>query len=77
MTFAGDLGPPLSGVGKRLDTAQLRLRVADNQRVNAATIMPSYYRVEGLQRVAPAYRGKPILTAQEIEDIVAYLATLQ
>jgi sulfur-oxidizing protein SoxX len=39
--------------------------------------MPSYYRVEGLNRVAPAWRGKPILSAEQIEDVVAYLATLR
>ena len=75
--FSGNLGPPLDGVGRRLSLAQLRLRVADNLRLNAATIMPSYYRIDGLDRVAAAYRGKPILTGQEIEDIIAYLATLK
>ena len=75
--FAGDLGPPLAGVGGRLTIPQLRLRVADIIRLNPATIMPSYYRVDGLSLVASAYRGKPILTAAEIEDIVAYLATLR
>lgn len=75
--FAGDLGPSLAGVGRRLSEAQLRLRVADNLRVNPATVMPSYYKTDGLDRVAPAYAGKPILSAQEVEDVVAYLATLQ
>jgi sulfur-oxidizing protein SoxX len=75
--FFGDLGPSLATVGTRLTEAQLRLRVADNQRVNPATIMPSYYRVDGLERVAAAYRGKPVLTAQQIEDVVAYLRTLR
>jgi sulfur-oxidizing protein SoxX len=75
--FSGNLGPPLDGVGRKLSLAQLRLRVADNLRLNAATIMPSYYRTDGLDRVAVAYRGKPILTGQEIEDIIAYLATLK
>ena len=75
--FAGDLGPPLGGIGARLSVPQLRLRVADIIRLNPATIMPSYYRVDGLSLVASAYRGKPILTAAEIEDIVAYLATLR
>ncbi len=75
--FSGNLGPPLDGVGRKLSLAQLRLRVADNLRLNAATIMPSYYRIDGLDRVAAAYRGKPILTGQEIEDIIAYLATLK
>jgi sulfur-oxidizing protein SoxX len=75
--FAGDLGPPLDGVGRKLSVSQLRLRVADNLRLNASTIMPSYYRIDGLDRVATEYRGKPILTGQEIEDVVAYLATLK
>jgi len=75
--FSGDLGPPLAGVGARLTVAQLRFRVADIIRLNPATIMPSYYRVEGFRLVAPAYRGKPILTAAELEDVVAYLATMK
>ena len=75
--FMGNLGPPLSGVGARLSAAQLRLRVVDQSRLNRDTVMPSYYRVSGLTRVAEAYRGKPILTAQQIEDVVAYLQTLR
>ncbi len=75
--FAGDLGPALNGVARTLSTAQLRLRVVDSMRVHPATIMPSYYRVDGLDRVAGAYRGRPILSAAQIEDIVAYLATLK
>jgi sulfur-oxidizing protein SoxX len=75
--FAGDLGPGLGGVGERLTLPQLRLRVADIMRLNPSTIMPSYYRVDGLNRVASTYRGKPILTAAETEDVVAYLATLR
>ena len=75
--FAGDLGPSLAGVGTRLSTPQLRLRVVDSQRLDSATIMPSYYRVDGLERVAVAYRGRPILTAVEVEDVVALLATLR
>jgi len=51
--------------------------VADIQRVNSATVMPSYYRVENLDRVAPEYRGKPVLDARQVEDIVAYLETLR
>ena len=75
--MAGNLGPSLAGVGRRLDVAQLRLRVADLRRVMPETIMPSYYRVEGLHDVATAYRGRTILDAQAVEDVVAYLATLQ
>lgn len=75
--FSGNLAPPLTGVGARLSAAQLRLRVADNARVNPNTIMPSYYRTEGLIDVAAQYRGKTVLTAQEVEDVVAYLGTLK
>ena len=75
--FMGNLGPPLSGVGARLTEGQLRLRIADSLRLNPDTIMPSYYRVEGLTGVAARYRGKPVLTAEQIEDVVAYLKTLR
>lgn len=75
--FAGNLGPPLHGVGARFDVAQLRARLVDASRQNPATIMPAYFRTQGLNRVASAYVGKPILTAQEIEDVVAYLASLK
>jgi sulfur-oxidizing protein SoxX len=75
--FMGDLAPDLAGVGARLSEAQIRLRIVDPGKLNPATIMPAYYRTEGLQRVAPAFRGKTILTAQQIEDVVAFLATLK
>lgn len=73
----GDLAPDLSGAGKRWSEAQLRLRIVDARRLNPDTIMPAYYRIDGLERVAGAWRGKPILTAGQIEDVVAYLVTLQ
>jgi sulfur-oxidizing protein SoxX len=75
--FQGDLAPNLSGAGSRWSEGQLRLRLVDASRLNPATIMPSYYRVDGLDRVGPAWRGKPILSAGQIEDMVAYLATLR
>ena len=75
--FQGDVAPSLSGTGSRWSEGQLRLRLVDGSRLNAATIMPSYYRVDGLTRVSPALRGKPILSAEQIEDIVAYLITLR
>ena len=73
----GNVGPPLAGVGARLNEGQLRLRIVDSMRLNRDTIMPSYYRTEGLSRVAEAWRGKPVLTAQQVEDTVAYLLTLR
>ena len=75
--FQGDLAPSLAGAGSRWSEGQLRLRLVDASRLNPATIMPSYYRVDGLDRVGPAWRGKPILSAEQIEDMVAYLATLR
>lgn len=75
--FQGDLAPDLKGIGGRLSAGQLRLRIVDSSRVNAATIMPAYYRIEGLTRVAPAFRGKPVLSAEQIEDVVAFLTTLR
>jgi sulfur-oxidizing protein SoxX len=73
----GNLATDLRGAGRRWSEAQLRLRIVDPARINPATIMPAYHRTEGLVRVAPAYRGKPILTAEQIEDVVAFLTTLK
>jgi len=75
--FQGDLAPDLAGAGERWSAAQLRLRMVDASRFNPDTIMPSYYRIDGLRRVAPAQQGKPILDAQQIEDVVAWLQTLR
>jgi L-cysteine S-thiosulfotransferase len=75
--FQGDLAPALSGSGSRWSEGQLRLRLVDASRLNAETIMPSYYRVDGLNRVGTLWRGKPVLPAEQIEDIVAYLVTLR
>ena len=75
--FQGNLAPDLKGVSARWSAGQLRLRLVDSRKLDAGTIMPAYYTVDGLDRVTPIYRGKPILTAQEIEDVVAFLATLR
>jgi len=75
--FQGDLAPSLAGAGTRWSTAQLRLRIVDGSRLNPATIMPSYYRVDHLARVGAAWAGRPVLTAPEVEDVVAFLATLR
>jgi sulfur-oxidizing protein SoxX len=77
LRFQGDLAPNLAGSGSRWSEGQLRLRLVDASHLNAATIMPSYYRVDGLDRVGPSWRGKPILSAEQIEDIVTYLASLR
>jgi sulfur-oxidizing protein SoxX len=73
----GTLAPSLAGVGARYSIGQLRLRVVDQRRINPQTIMPPFYRIEGLTRVAPSHRGKPILSAAQVEDIIAFLATLK
>lgn len=75
--FQGSVGPPLRAVGARLDTGQIRLRLVDASRLNPLTVMPPYFRTDDLHNVAPQYRGKPALSAQEIEDVVTYLASLK
>jgi L-cysteine S-thiosulfotransferase len=75
--FQGTLAPDLKGAGSRSSEGQLRLRIVDASRFNPETIMPPYYRTEGLTRVAKAFAGKPILSAEQIEDVVAYLTTLR
>ncbi|HMR30524.1 MAG TPA: sulfur oxidation c-type cytochrome SoxX [Geminicoccaceae bacterium] len=74
--LSGTLAPDLAGVGGRLTAGQIRLRIVDMKRINPDTIMPAYLEAAGEdRRVAPAWRGRTILEPQEIEDIVAYLAT--
>jgi sulfur-oxidizing protein SoxX len=73
----GNLASNLSGTGSRWTPAQLRLRVADARRLDPASLMPSFHRVDGLQRVGKAWQGKPVLDAQQVEDVVAFLQTLK
>jgi sulfur-oxidizing protein SoxX len=74
----GTVGPPLDGVAARLSAGQLRLRVVDERRLNPATIMPGFYRDPRLaNRVADGFWGKTFLSAQQVEDVVAYLETLK
>src|SRR6516162_6844296 len=75
--FQGTLAPDLSGAGARATEGQLRLRIVDASRIEPDTIMPPYYRIDGLTRVAPAFQDKPILTAEQVEDVVAFLMTLR
>jgi len=77
VAIAGNVGPSLDGVGARLSTAQLRLRVVDITIVKPNAAMPAFHRIEGLQRVAPAVAGKPVLSGQQVEDVVAWLGTLK
>lgn len=73
----GALGPSLTDVGSRLNAAQLRQRIVDPTRIDRRVAMPAYFRTASLQRVAPAYRGKTILTAQQVEDVISYLIGLR
>ena len=73
----GTLGPPLHGVGARYSAADLRAHLLAPERFNADTLMPAYGRSDGLVQVAPALRGKPLLAPQQIDDVVAYLASLR
>lgn len=75
--FQGDLAPTLAGAGSRLSPPELRLRIVDGSRLNADTIMPAYYKTDGLTRVGPSFADKTILSAQQVEDVVAFLATLK
>nr|WP_145545391.1 sulfur oxidation c-type cytochrome SoxX [Variovorax boronicumulans] len=75
--FQGDLAPNLAGAGARWSPGQLRLRLVEPQRLVPGTIMPAYHRTEGLHQVGAAWRGKPLLDAQQIEDVVAYLSSLK
>lgn len=72
----GNIGPPLDGVGSRYTAGELRLRLVEPQFLNPETVMPSYYRSDGLHRVATEYDGRTVYGAGEIEDVIAYLMTL-
>jgi L-cysteine S-thiosulfotransferase len=73
----GNLAGDLRGTGSRWSEAQLRLRVADARRLNPASLMPAFHRAEGQQRVGPAWQGRPVLDAQQVEDVVAYLRSMR
>jgi len=75
--YHGEVGPDLNGVADRLSEGELRLRIVNPKYTNPSTIMPAFYRTEGLHRVAKNFVGKPMLTAEEVEDVVAYLMTLK
>lgn len=73
----GQIAPPLYGVANRMSVPEMRLRLVDPKVINPTTAMPSFYKIEGLHRVLKKFQGKTILTAQEVEDVVAYLSTLK
>lgn len=75
--FQGTLAPDLAGAGKRWSDGQLRLRLVDSRRLNPQSIMPAYHRTDHLTRVGSAWRGQPVLNAQQIEDVIALLRSLR
>jgi L-cysteine S-thiosulfotransferase len=76
--FHGTIGPPLQKIALRLNEAQIRLRITDMKKINPNSIMPGYFRApENINRIALQYENTTLLTAQEIEDVVAYLVTLK
>ena len=73
----GDVGPSLAGLGSRLSPDEIRFRIVDITRIHPEAVMPAFHRMASLARVAPAYAGRPVLTAAQVEDLVAYLAALK
>ena len=74
--FQGNLAPELKASVARLDAPQLRARIVNAAHFNPQTIMPAYYQTSHLNRVAPKFAGQTILSGQEIEDVIAFLMTL-
>lgn len=77
MPFHGEIGPPMDGVASRYSAAQIRLRIANPKVLNDDTIMPAFYRNDGFTRVLKKFKGKTVLSAQEVEDVIAYLMTMK
>ncbi len=77
VAVAGNVGPALDGIGTRLSAGEIRYRIVDITRVNPEAVMPAFHRTAGLSRVAPAYAGRPVLDARQVEDLVAYLGSLR
>ena len=75
--FHGNIGPDLKGISSRYSEGELRLRIVNPKVLNSETIMPAFYKADGFNRVMKKFVGKTIITAQEVEDIVAYLMTLK
>jgi sulfur-oxidizing protein SoxX len=76
-SFHGEVGPQLDGAGSRWDEAQLRGIVVNSKKTFEDSIMPSFYRAKNGARTMKKFEGKTILSAQQVEDVVAYLVTLK
>ena len=76
-SFHGEVGPELNGVADRWETAELRGIVVNAKKMFDGTIMPAFYRDAGFNRTLKKFDGKAILSAQEIEDLLAYISTLK
>lgn len=76
-TAGGNVGPSLANVGSRFTSEEIRVRIEDITRINANAAMPTYHRTENLARVASQYAGKPVLSREQVDDLVAYLSTLK
>jgi sulfur-oxidizing protein SoxX len=74
--YHGNTAPSLDGLAGRMKEGEIRLRVVDGTKVNPDTMMPPFYRADGLNKVMTRFQGRTILTAEQVEDVVAFLQTL-
>ena len=75
--YHGEVGPPLDGTASRWSEGELRLRIVNPKAVNEDTIMPSFYRKDGYHRVLKKFKGKSVISAQDVEDVLAYIMTFK
>ena len=75
--YHGEVGPPLDGTASRWSEGELRLRIVNPKVVNEETIMPAFYRTDGFHRVLKNFKGKTVISAQEVEDVLAYIMTFK
>lgn len=73
--FHGEVGPSLDGVADRYSEGELRLILVNSKKVFEGTIMPAFFNVSGYSRINKKFAGKTILSAQQVEDVIAFLKT--